>query len=246
MDAVALADITPSMIAKLRAVRTLESSPSTANRYMALLRMVLRRALMQWDWIEKAPAVPMVKLEKREPRFLTRTQAQRLLKELAAFKNLRDVAEFALETGLRMRNATGLTWDQVDLKRGLLVVPASRAKAGETIAVPLSRRAAAVLRAQRGRHAERVFTFRRGPEGRWLPFQDANGHEFKKAAARAGVPWLRFHDLRHTWASWHRQAGTPLDVLQELGGWKSYDMVKRYGHLSVDHLRQFAEHRRGR
>ena len=130
----------------------------------------------------------MVKLPKSEPRFLTRAQAVRLLHELREFPHLQVVVEFDLETGLRMRNATRLTWDQVDLKRGALIVPASRAKAGETIAIPLSRRALALLRAQRGRHEERVFAFRRGPKGGWLPFDDANGHEFKAAAKRAGVP----------------------------------------------------------
>jgi len=245
-DKLALVDIAPTLIAKLRAVRNAEGSPSTENRYMALLRMVLRKAEREWDWIERAPTVPMVKAEKQEPRFLMRAQAQRLLKELSAFPNLKAVAEFGLETGLRMRNTTHLTWSQVDLRRRVLVVPASRAKAGDTIAIPLSARALAILRAHRGAHRERVFTFKRGPKGRPLPFSDANGHEFKQAAARAGVPWLRWHDLRHTWASWHVQGGTPPHVLQELGGWKSYAMVKRYGHLSVEHLRAYAEHRKGK
>lgn len=245
LDHIALADITPSLIAKLRAVRTLESSPSTANRYMALLRRILRLAQREWDWLEKIPAVPMAHLEKREPRFLTRTQAARLLRELEPLPHLRDLAEFSLETGLRMRNATGLTWSQVDLRRRQLMIPASRAKGGETISLPLSDAALRILRAARGRHREYVFTFRRGPKGQALPFSDANGHEFKAAARRAGVPWLRWHDLRHTWASWHVQAGTPDRVLQELGGWKSPEMVHRYGHLSVEHLRAFAEHGKG-
>ena len=47
----------------------------------------------------------------------------------------------------------------------------------------------------------------------------------------------RWHDLRHTWASWHVQNGTPLQELKELGSWASYDMVLRYAHLAVDHLR---------
>lgn len=246
LDTTPLVAITPEIIAKLRAVRTAESSPSTANRYMALLRMILRKAHREWDWIDRAPAVPMVSLEKREPRFLTRAQFAALLRELKPWPHLAAVAEFCAETGLRMRNATGLTWPQVDLRRGMLVIPATRAKAGETIAIPLSARAVSILKAEQGKHPEHVFTFRRGPDGKARPFADANGAEFKAAAKRAGVPWLRFHDLRHSWASWHIQAGTPPHVLQELGGWRSYEMVRRYGHLSVDHLRQFAEHRRGR
>ena len=52
---------------------------------------------------------------------------------------------------------------------------------------------------------------------------------------------FRWHDLRHTWASWHVQAGTPLNVLKKLGGWASLDMVLRYAHLGADHLAEHAE-----
>jgi integrase len=207
--------------------------------------MILRKAQREWDWIDKVPPVPMVNMEKREPRFITRAQAKELLKQLSPQTHLAALAEFCLETGLRMRNATGLTWPQVDMRRRLLVIPASRAKAGETIAIPLSARAMALLKEQQGKHKDYVFTVKRPQHQKAVPFSDANGAAFKAAAKAAGVPWLRWHDLRHTWASWHIQAGTPPHVLQELGGWKSYDMVRRYGHLTVDHLRQFAEHRRG-
>ena len=52
-------------------------------------------------------------------------------------------------------------------------------------------------------------------------------------------PLRRRYDLRHTWASWHVQAGTPLHVPQELGRWESAEMVRRYAHFSSEHL---AEH----
>jgi integrase len=47
---------------------------------------------------------------------------------------------------------------------------------------------------------------------------------------------FRFHDLRHTWASWHRQAGTSCDELKDLGGWKSRVMVDRYAKFATEHL----------
>jgi integrase len=238
LDSTPLAEITPQVIAKLRAVRTAESSPGTANRYLALLRMILRKAYREWDWLDKAPAVPMAQQETQEPRFLTRAQFRALLRKMPP--HLKALAEFSIETGLRMRNVTGLMWSQVDLRRRHLVIRAARAKAGETIAIPLSTRAMAILRVQgRKRHATHVFTFRK------KPVDDCNGAAFKKATKAAGLSWLRWHDLRHTWASWHVQAGTPLHVLQELGGWKSLAMVQRYGHLTTDHLRAFVEHRKG-
>jgi integrase len=60
---------------------------------------------------------------------------------------------------------------------------------------------------------------------------------WKAALARAGIEkTFRWHDLRHTWASWHVQSGTPLQELMELGSWASYEMVLRYAHLAADHL----------
>ncbi len=64
-------------------------------------------------------------------------------------------------------------------------------------------------------------------------------HAWQKACRRAGLDGLRFHDLRHTWASWHVQAGTPLP--QQLGGWASYQMVLRYAHLGRDHIAAYAD-----
>lgn len=234
---VPLADISRERIEKLRALRCGQSSASTANRYMALLRMILRKAEREWEWIERAPRVPMYAQEKHEPRYLTRAQFARLKRELPV--HLAVLAEFSVETGLRMRNATHLTWAQVDLRRKQLMIPAARAKAGETIAIPLSPRAVSILRAQRGQHPERVFTF----AGARL--DDANGAAFRKACRRAGLEWLRWHDLRHTWASWAIQSGTPPHILRELGGWKSEAMVRRYGHLSVEHLRAWVEPKKG-
>jgi len=56
------------------------------------------------------------------------------------------------------------------------------------------------------------------------------------ALKKAGIEDFRFHDLRHTWASWHRQAGTSCDELKDLGGWKSRQMVDRYAKFSTDNL----------
>ena len=54
--------------------------------------------------------------------------------------------------------------------------------------------------------------------------------------ALGGIKDFRFHDLRHTWASWHRQAGTSCDELKDLGGWKSRVMVDRYAKYATEHL----------
>ena len=64
---------------------------------------------------------------------------------------------------------------------------------------------------------------------------------FRKAVKRAGLKDFRWHDLRHTWATWHIQSGTSMDVLQTLGGWQSIEMVKRYAHFSAEQLAVDAE-----
>jgi integrase len=89
----------------------------------------------------------------------------------------------------------------------------------------------AILRKQVGQDETWVFPYEGRPLGR---IKAAWG----KACRRAGIK-CRWHDLRHTWASWHVQRGTPLNVLQELGGWATYAMVQRYAHLSPEHLRKW-------
>lgn len=238
MDGLPLCEISREIIDKLRTLKARESSPSTANRSMALVRMILRKAHREWDWLDKAPVVPMYRVERTEPRFLTPSQFLRLRKELP--KHLKDLAEFSVETGLRMRNATHLTWDQVDLKRGLLIIPARQSKGGSTISVPLSSQALVLLKRQkRVKDQPRVFLWAKGP------IDDANHEAFRAARVRAGVPWCRWHDLRHTWASWHVQRGTPLHVIQALGGWASLKMVQNYAHLNSQALRFHVEHGKG-
>lgn len=87
-----------------------------------------------------------------------------------------------------------------------------------------------MLRERLGLHEEFVFTF----EGN--PVWQVNTKSWRKAVAKAGLTDFRWHDLRHTWASWHVQAGTPLYALQEMGAWASVEMVRRYAHLSAAHL----------
>lgn len=65
---------------------------------------------------------------------------------------------------------------------------------------------------------------------------------WRAALKRAGIENFRFHDLRHTWASWLVQAGVPLSALQEMGGWESIEMVQRYAHLAPGHLKEHARH----
>jgi integrase len=68
-----------------------------------------------------------------------------------------------------------------------------------------------------------------------------NTKAWQKALKRAGIENFRWHDVRHTWASWLVQHGTPLNVVQEMGAWESEGMVRRYAHLAPAHLAPHAE-----
>jgi integrase len=70
---------------------------------------------------------------------------------------------------------------------------------------------------------------------------EAVGSAWERSLRRAGIENFRFHDLRHTWASWHVMSGTHLQELMELGGWKSFEMVLRYAHLAPEHLANAAK-----
>jgi integrase len=219
-------------------------SNATVNRTLEVVRAVLRKAVHEWEWAERVPKVRMLPEPKRRVRFLTHEEADRLLVELPA--HLAEMARFSLATGLRERNVTHLTWDQVDLERRHAFIHADQAKARKPIAVPLNADALEVLRRQQGKHAARVFTYtprsKKGkPSPTPRPVDKANTKAWREALKRAGIADFRWHDLRHCWASWHVQSGTPLHVLQELGSWESVEMVRRYGHLTSDHLREHAE-----
>jgi len=175
----------------------------------------------------------MLKEPTRRIRFLTPEEARRLLVELP--EHLADMARFSLATGLRAANVTGLQWSQVDEARRLCWVHPDQAKARKAIAVPLNAEALAIVRRQAGRHLRHVFSFK------GKPITQVSTKAWYRALKRAGIEDFRWHDLRHTWASWHVQAGTPLFVLQEPGGWESVEMVRRYAHLAADHLAPFAE-----
>lgn len=75
---------------------------------------------------------------------------------------------------------------------------------------------------------------------RGAPVHDVTTRAWHEACALVGVEDFTFHDWRHTWASWHVQRGTPLHVLQELGGWESIEMVQKYAHLGRSHVARWA------
>lgn len=203
------------------------NAPATINRLLAVTRNLLRCARDEWQWIDVIPKIRLLPGEVQRDRWLTHEQADRLI--AAAKPHLQALIRFALATGCRAREITGLEWERVDLKRATAWL--DRTKNGTPRGVPLNADAVAVLEAEVGKHPVYCFTYRGEPIG-WEMTNSAWHHAIRKA----GITDFRFHDLRHTWASWHRQAGTSCDELKDLGGWKSRVMVDRYAKFATEHL----------
>ncbi len=228
----ALPEIKRDVIDKIAHIKAREASEPTANRYLALIRAVLRRAAYEWEWIERPPRVRLFPERKRRVRYLTPDQEGALLRALPEHQS--DMAQFALATGLRQANVKGLEWSQVDMQRHIAWVHPDQAKGGRGICVPLNKVACQVIQRQLGKHPRFVFTY----QGK--PVKAVNTKASKKALRAVGLEDFRWHDLRHAWATRHVQAGTSTAELQELGGWQSSEMVRRYAHFSADHLAKAA------
>jgi integrase len=229
-----LVDINRAVLDQVRAIRGKGSSTATVNRYMALVRTILRKACNEWEWLDRVPKVGMFRDQEGRIRSLTREEFTRLLDELP--EHLADMARFSVATGLRQANVTRLQWKQISLERRHLWVSGAEHKNGRPHSVPLNQAAIDVLEKRHGDHLTHVFTY----EGK--PIVQVNTKAWRNALQRAGIFDFRWHDLRHTFATWHREAGTPTHELQRLGGWKTQSMVERYAHVAPEGL-QFAASR---
>ncbi len=122
-----------------------------------------------------------------------------------------------------------------DIARRVAWIHDDQAKAGKPIHVTLNATAIETLTKQIGKHPKSVFTYK------GKPVIQVNTKAWYKAVGRAELENFRWHDLRHTCASWLTQSGVPLNVMQEMGAWESAEMVRRYAHLAPE---QFSQHAR--
>lgn len=229
----------------------------TWTRYRTMVTAIVNVARSK-GWIEKAPVITTKKDKKKKPRmWLTRAQWVKLYAELPP--HMQPMAEFAIETGLRQSNVLGLQWARVDLERKFVWVEAEDTKADAAIPVPLSTRAIEILRSKEREHSDKIKAVTDALEGviehpefvftfRGKPIKEIKT-AFIAACIRAGVgryvgrhyEGFTWHGLRHTWATWHVQNETPLDVLQKLGSWSDPRMVQNYAHHSPGHLARYAD-----
>ena len=191
----------------------------------------------QAGWVDSIPYVSKNAEPKKRVRWITKDEAGCLL-DCLTLDWLKDVVLFALLTGARMTEILTMTWDKIDFTKHIAIVTADIAKSGRARALPLGKEAIALLRKRETKRVSQ-YVFHRG-KGKLIA--EIDRESFYRATEKAGIQDFRFHDLRHTWASWHVQSGTPLMALKELGGWETIEMVQKYAHLNANHLLEYTNH----
>lgn len=206
---------------------------ATLNRYLATIRRMLNLCV-EWNWIEKSPKLPLY----AEPAVRVRWEPPEIIIQLIGAMStqwMRDAATVAVMTGMREGELLGLRPRQIDVAQRSTHVTSEGAKSGYARAVPLNDDALAVLERRLKLGHRWVFT-RDNPRGEPKHIAQHDSWIFNQACEAVGIQDFHWHDLRHTWASWHVQRGTPLMVLKELGGWETLEMVQKYAHLAPSHL----------
>ncbi|AYN25720.1 site-specific integrase [Buttiauxella sp. 3AFRM03] len=231
---------------EIPALKPKEAAQGTKTATLAFIKSLLRAAERDWKVLERAPVIKVQTPKNRRIRWLEPHEALRLID--ACVEPLKSVVEFALSTGLRRSNILNLEWQQIDMQRKVAWIHPEQSKSNRAIGVALNDTACAVLKRQIGNHHRWVFVHQQectSPQGRKMPavrkMSGSFSARWKLALKNSGIEDFRFHDLRHTWASWLVQAGVPVSVLQEMGGWESIEMVRRYAHLAPNHLSEHSK-----
>ncbi|GGZ55996.1 integrase [Lysobacter xinjiangensis] len=231
-----LVTVTASTIAEVRDRIALEKtrtgkvrSGATVNRRIAALSAVLTVAVKEYGWIPKNPVPNVTRMpdSKARERFLSETERRDLLAccDVSDLKLLGPLVRLALATGARKGELLGLQWQHVDLDRR--TVRFLDTKNGESRTVPLAPAAVEVLRQWK---AGRL------PVGAVFPETvDVVDKYWREARGDAGLTDFRFHDLRHSAASYLAMSGASLMDIAAILGHKTLAMVKRYSHLSEQH-----------
>ncbi len=236
-----LSQVAPFHLEKIKADMTkAKKAPRSIHYTLAIVRQVFNHAIRH-DLFDGANPISKVKLpggDNRRLRFLTREEAAALLAELATKSpEVRDMALISLHTGMRAGEVFGLTWADVDVDKGILILRDT--KSGRNRAAFMTEAVKEVFRSrERDLPSELVFPDRTGKKIARI------SNTFERAVdtlkLNEGIEDRRqqvtFHSLRHTYASWHVEAGTDLYAVKELLGHADLKMTARYSHLGENAL----------
>ena len=191
-------------------------------------------AAVRWGWLDTNPVTAFnkraLKASRPRTRFLTATELEQLLAATAG--HIRPAIILALETGIRKEELFSLTLSGIDLTRREIKL--DHTKSGVPRRVPLSDKAITTIKAllDQPQRPHTPYLFAKADGSRFADMK--NG--FVAACKRAGVTDFRWHDLRHTFASWFVQDGGDLYHLSRILGHSSVQMTTRYGHLRTGDL----------
>jgi integrase len=225
--------LTTEMIARYEARRSAEVSAFTVCNELGCLRHVLNLG-KRWGDLDTVPVITLPKKPKGRERFLSRDEITRLLEACDASANpyLGAMVRIAINTGMRRGELLTLRWEQVNLSTSTITL--YRTKSGEPRAVPINAAVydalVALVPAQARRQGP---VFPREDGGTWRDVR----RPFLAALESAGIDGFRWHDLRHTCASWLVMQGRTLRDVQEVLGHGDLRMSMKYAHLSAAHKR---------
>jgi len=227
-----------SMVAALRG----RMADSSANRHLTLLRAVLRMARDRWRVAVNMPDFKAHYLREPAPRdrYLSRKDAAKLIE--AAAPHLKNPIRFSLLTGVRLANCMGLDWSQVDMGGRTITFRVKALKpGGKPHTIPMSEPLLVLLANLGPKEHGRVFTYTPpGKDKQPRPVTNWN-RAWTTAKESAGIEDFRWHDLRHTAASWMVNEGVPLDVVQDILGHEDISTTRRYAHRDVSHMKDAME-----
>ncbi len=229
-----LADITPATISTHKNAMT--QSAATIDKYIKNLQHVFTIAINEWGWLSDNPVkkVKSPELPRGRVRFLSDDERERLLKACKESPNqlLYPCVILALSTGMRQAELMELKWSDVSLKDGYLIL--YKTKNGDTRRVPLSGLALSIL--QEHAKIRRIDTPLLFPSTRY-PQQPIDLRKaFANALKAAEITNFKWHDLRHSCASYLAMNGASMAEIAEILGHKTLSMSKRYSHLSDGHV----------
>jgi len=214
-------------------------SGASADHHIKLLRRMMNLAV-EWGMLKVSPltAYKLLNEPNMVEHYLDEGQLQRLVTVLKTDSN-RPVCLlclFALASGCRLGEALGAQWKYVDRENRVWRIPAANSKSGKVRSVPLSDAALEVLD-EIGTEGKYEYVFTNLETGtRYVHIT----HTWHRLRAKAGLPWLRFHDLRHTYASMLVNAGHSLYEVQQVLGHADGRVTQRYSHLTSKTLQNAA------
>jgi integrase len=213
--------------------------PATADLYAKCIRWAMALAV-EWEFIEANPLAKfkLFHPDNRKENYLDEKQLEQLMAVLHTDPNRTVclIATYLLACGCRLSEGLSAAWDQIDKTHRVWRIPASNSKSKKVRSVPLNDSAMDVLE-QLDTEGEFDHLFVNRRTGK--PYTTIM-KVWERLRQKAGLPDLRLHDLRHSYASFLVNSGTSLYIVQTLLGHSSPKVTERYSHLSSKTLQEAA------